>query len=155
LIIRTARIEDSVTLFEWRNDPVTRNSSLNTSIIDWTDHKKWFLDVLNNPNIDIFIAEESTGVPPQLGMCRFNISDDAASAEVSINLNPEYRGKGLAQEILHASVEFFKGQHPTICRLTATIRAENQPSMKIFLAENFVSQGLKDGVVRLELKIEI
>jgi RimJ/RimL family protein N-acetyltransferase len=116
---------------------------------------KWFLDVLNNPNIDIFIAEESTGVPPQLGMCRFNISDDAASAEVSINLNHEYRGKGLAQEILHDSVEFFMAQHPTVCRLTATIKAENLPSMKIFQAENFVSQGLKNGVVRLELKIEI
>lgn len=152
--IRNAGIDDSRNLFEWRNDPNTRNASLNTDEIQWEEHEKWYLSVLKNSNVAIYIAEDIPAQSSPLGMCRFNFSDEAASAEVSINLNPDHRGKGLAQSILHDSLEVFAIQHPQVRELSATIREENLPSMKIFVAENFVSQLTQDGVVQLVLKLK-
>jgi len=152
--IRNAGIDDSRNLFEWRNDPNTRNASLNTQEIQWEEHENWYVSVLQNPNVSIYIAEDFPAQPSPLGMCRFNLSDEAETVEVSINLNPEHRGKGLAQSILHEALEVFALQHPQVRELTATIREENLPSMKIFVAENFVSQLTQDGVVQLVLKLK-
>lgn len=152
--IRNAGIEDSRYLFEWRNDPNTRNASLNNGVIKWEDHEKWYLSVLKNPQVVIYIAEDIPEESSPRGMCRFNLSDDTDSAEVSINLNPEHRGKGLAQSILHDAIGVFTQQHPQVLGLTATIRAENLPSMKIFVSENFVPQRTHDGVVQLNLDLK-
>lgn len=154
MVIRNAGIEDSRYLFEWRNDPNTRNASLNTDEIHWEDHEKWYLVVLQNPKVVIYIAEDIPAESSPLGMCRFNLSDQTDSAEVSINLNPEHRGKGLAQSILHDAIGVFTQHHPQVLELTATIRAENLPSMKIFVSENFVPQRTEDGVVELKLNLE-
>ena len=153
MVIRSAGIEDSRYLFEWRNDPNTRNASLNTDEIQWEEHEKWYLSVLKNPKVVIFIAEDNLSESSPLGMCRFNLSEETDSAEVSINLNPEHRGKGLAQSILHDAIGVFTQQHPQVVDLTATIREENLPSMKIFISEEFVSQSTIDGVVQLSLKV--
>jgi len=154
VVIRNAGIEDSRYLFEWRNDPNTRNASLNTGVIKWEDHEKWYLSVLKNPQVVIYIAEDKPEESSPRGMCRFNLSDETDSAEVSINLNPEHRGKGIAQSILHDAIGVFTQQHPQVLELTATIRAENLPSMKIFVSENFVPQRTHDGVVQLNLDLK-
>ncbi|MDH6423813.1 GNAT family N-acetyltransferase [Aurantimicrobium minutum] len=154
MVIRSAGIEDSRYLFEWRNDPTTRNASLNTDEIHWEEHQKWYLSVLKNPQVVIYIAEDIPAESSPLGMCRFNISEERESAEVSINLNPEHRGKGLAQSILHDAIEVFTTEHPRVIDLTATIREENLPSMKIFVSENFVPQHSQDGVVQLKLNLK-
>lgn len=82
-------------------------------------------------------------------MCRFNISEDQTSAEVSINLNPEYRGKGFAQGVLHDSIQHFLEDYANVGELTATIRTSNSASIKIFHSENFEIQNEEDGVYYL------
>lgn len=154
LIIRNAKIEDSRNLFDWRNDPATRNASLSTTEIPWGDHDVWFSAALENPLIVFYISEELHPEKSQLGMCRFNISANSDIAEVSINLNPLHRGKGLARKILHECIEVFVIQFPEIHTLTATIRDENIPSMKIFLAENFLLQQTIEGIAQLELNVK-
>ena len=133
----------------WRNDPATRLASLNTSEIAWDDHSAWYSDALGKPSIALYISESSNVESESIGMCRFNISENQASAEVSINLNPEYRGKGLAQGVLHDSIQLFSEEFPNVRELTATIRTSNSASIKIFHLENFETLNEVDGVYDL------
>lgn len=154
MIVREARIDDSRFLFEWRNDPDTQKASLSTTEILWGDHEVWFSAALENPLIVFYISEALHPEKSQLGMCRFNISSDSKIAEVSINLNPLHRGKGLARKILHECIEVFVIHFPEINTLTATVRDENIPSMKIFLAENFLLKQQIEGIAQLELNVK-
>lgn len=137
----------------WRNDPTTRLASLNTSEIAWDDHATWYSEALRKPTIAFYISEVITPEAHSIGMCRFNISEDRTSAEVSINLNPEYRGKGLAQGVLRDSIQLFSEEFPTISGLTATIRTSNSASIKIFHSENFETLNEEDGVYHLTLRL--
>lgn len=150
--IRRAQSSDSSALFSWRNDPATRAASLNTSEIAWDEHVKWFSVALHNPKIVFYIATNSAVSADSLGMCRFNISDQSDCAEVSINLNPDFRGKGLAQQILHESLVSFSKEFPLVEELTASIKKENLASLKIFLAEGFTSHASFAGVEYLVFK---
>ncbi len=146
---RRARESDSRDLFMWRNDPATRSASLNNSEITWDDHTAWYSEALRKPTIALYITEISTVESQSIGMCRFNISENLSSAEVSINLNPAYRGKGLAQGVLHDSIQHFSEDFPNVKVITATIRTSNSASIKIFHSENFETQNDKDGVFSL------
>lgn len=146
---RRARESDSRDLFLWRNDPATRSASLNTSEIAWEDHVAWYSEALCKPTIAFYISQSPTVESESIGMCRFNISEDQTSAEVSINLNPEYRGKGFAQGVLHDSIQHFLEDYANVGELTATIRTSNSASIKIFHSENFEIQNEEDGVYYL------
>lgn len=150
--IRRAQISDSRDLFSWRNDPATRAASLNTAEIAWDDHVKWYSVALHNPKIVFYVATNPTVTADSLGMTRFNISEQMDCAEVSINLNPDFRGRGLAQQILHDSLVSFSKEFPLVEELTASIKTENLASMKIFLAEGFASIATNDGVESLAFK---
>lgn len=154
VMIRKAQIGDSKDLFSWRNDETTRIASLNSSEISWDDHVKWYSVALHNPRIVLYIAEDNSLGLASLGMCRFNIAEAQDKAEVSINLNPVFRGKGLAQHILHESIKSFSLEKQSIGLLEAIIKSDNHPSMKIFLAEGFTPQLTQDGVVHLELQLK-
>lgn len=153
IAIRKARTDDSRDLFTWRNDEATRVASLNTSEILWGDHIKWYSSALQNPNIVLYISEDTMLGATSLGMCRFNISEKGDEAEVSINLNPEYRGRGLAQPTLHHALERFAKEFTNIELLTATIRTVNAASLKIFQAEKFIPVSEDGGVITLALRL--
>lgn len=148
--IRSAEQRDSSDLLSWRNDPVTRAASISTEEVSGEDHERWFETALVNPHLVLFIAEQDEE-GESVGMCRFNLDQDQSRAEVSINLNPAFRGKGLAQPILHESIVRFSQRFPHIQELTATIRAENAPSIKIFLGEGFIERCAQDGILELSL----
>ena len=84
------------------------------------------------------VEDESSNNGPAVGMCRFDLADDSASAEVSINLNPRFRGQGLAGPILRAAIERFHSDNRTAQRLTATVRMNNSASAKLFTSAGFL-----------------
>ncbi len=143
IIARRATEQDSEDLFAWRNDPVTRAASVSIDPVSWAEHSDWFAASLANRSRWLFIvmASEDGGAdgaaPAKIGMCRFDVQPDGASAEVSINLNPDYRGRGLAGEVLRMAIqEFRRGVSPELA-LTATIRSSNQASVSIFERAGF------------------
>ena len=48
--VRKAELSDSKTIFEWRNDKLTREMSHTTDIVDWEGHSNWFASSLENEN---------------------------------------------------------------------------------------------------------
>lgn len=132
--IRRAKSTDSADLFQWRNDVGTRAASISTDIVEWTDHNEWLATSLESQSRWLYIALAGEGDDAaRLGMCRFDLGSDGASVEVSINLNPDYRGRGLAVQILSESIRVFRDSddHGKM-RLTATIRPDNRASTTTF-----------------------
>ena len=140
--LRPARLEDSAAVFAWRNDPLTRAMSRSARPVTWDDHQRWFAAVIDVPSRRVMIAE---GAGEQLAVLRFDRMDgrdgtDAGEGawEVSINLNPAWRGRGLGAAVLRAACDGFQG--PGAClSLHAEIRAENAASRRIFEAAGFLA----------------
>lgn len=126
LTLRPATQDDSRTLYKWRNDWLTRANSINTEIVPWEGHTKWFAASLANPARQLMIAEVD-GVA--VGMVRI---DDGE--ELSWTVGPEFRGKGYAKEMVSAAA--FPGA-------IAKIKAGNIASQKVAAAAGFTLN--KDG----------
>jgi RimJ/RimL family protein N-acetyltransferase len=136
LTIRPAVPSDGGALFEWRNDSDSRAASLSQDAIPRDTHDRWFASSLASPTRWIFLAVD-TASGDRVGMCRFDLDDDASSAEVSINLGPDWRGRGLSGEVLGGGIAAFREAHPPAVPLTASIRSTNAASARLFTAAGF------------------
>lgn len=138
--MRRATTADARDVFEWRNDPQTRLASISQDPIDWDAHAAWFTRSLHDDDRRLYIAEDpdaeqSSGA---IGMVRFDLLDGHRTAEVSINLNPGWRGRGRSAETLLAGVAALREEHGAVPELLATIRRENTVSVRLFEGAGFV-----------------
>lgn len=125
--LRNATIADAQDLLAWRNDSSARAMSVNAEVIAYDRHIAWLTAALGDPDIALFIAESDAG---KIGVCRFDATPDGDAAEVSINLNPAFRGRGLAQRVLLTGIALYS--HHRALPLKARIKAGNAPSAAIF-----------------------
>lgn len=145
---RFAGSEDSRDLFDWRNDEVTRQMSRNTDPVPWESHTTWYENALADPKRKILIAETPEG---KVGMVRFDYQEEEGSAEININLNPEFRGKRLAQPVLDGACDFAHSELK-LSRIYAEIRTINIASIKIFERAGFEYLPQEtEGIIRMEL----
>lgn len=112
--IRAATIDDARILFDWRNDPLTREMSRNTAMVDWLQHIGWLTAWLARPRPNLFIAELAEPVGT------FRVDDD----EVSYTVAPAYRGGGIGTQMLIEARKMFGP-------LRAEIFERNEASIKI------------------------
>ncbi len=124
---------DSADIFAWRNDEATRVASISQALVAPAEHDRWYSRVLADPDRVLYVVWTSG---ERVGLCRFD--RDGSFAEVSINLNPAFRGRGLAEPVLRASIERYREDSGRGIALTATIRPENIASQRIFAALGFV-----------------
>ena len=54
--ITKASNNDSLDIFQWRNDPLTRQNSINTDPVSLKDHNQRFNEVLNSRNTELLIG---------------------------------------------------------------------------------------------------
>lgn len=141
ITIRAADPGDEQALYDWRNDPQTRAASGSSQPISREDHREWYVRSLTSPARSILIAIDDEAV--SMGMVRFDRDDNGA--EVSINLNPAFRGRGLGAEVLRAGIADFESRWPST-PLRARIRAANPASIRLFEAVGFVYAGEHDGM---------
>jgi RimJ/RimL family protein N-acetyltransferase len=133
-------LDDAQVLFEWRNDLDTRQASISTQSLEWSEHIQWLVAALADASRHIYIVEDdAVRAHRSIGVCRFDVEGglSAAAAEVSINLNPAVRGHGLAGPVLDAAIERFRSDTAGATELRATIRPTNVASTKVFLAAGF------------------
>ena len=136
MIIRRAVPADRDDLLCWRNDPATRAMARSSDPVSADEHARWFEAVLFDPQRHLFIGEEPGF---KVGMCRFDREPGTRLIEVSINLNPLARGRGLSAQLLATAVAALPA--PDALRLRATIRRDNLPSIRCFLRCGFVLAG--------------
>jgi RimJ/RimL family protein N-acetyltransferase len=129
-ILRAAVLEDAEIVFQWRNDPTTRQVSFHSEEILWETHQNWFQQSLANPNRRIYIGEVMPQKVP-FGQVRFDITSPH-EAEISIVIAPEWRGKGMGGMIIREGIALFRTEHPEIYIIIAFIKPDNIPSKKLF-----------------------
>jgi RimJ/RimL family protein N-acetyltransferase len=139
IVLRSAVPEDGGLLWEWANDPVTRQSSFSTAPIALDEHLRWLALVLDDAGRSLFIAELD-GHP--VGQVRLDRIDD--SAIISVSIAPEARGRGLAAEVIRSAIR--SAEVPVV----AHVRASNEPSRKAFRRAGFQLVDRVDDVERYE-----
>lgn len=129
--VRAATLADESTLYEWRNDPRTRIASRNRDAIPFNVHVEWLHAVLLDPGRILLIGETEEHVA--IGTVRFDARADGPGSafEVSVNVAPSHRGRGLSRHLLLTAEEHLREAvgGPTVL---ANIRPENAPSLKLF-----------------------
>jgi RimJ/RimL family protein N-acetyltransferase len=134
--LRAATEDDCLDLWRWRNDPVTRAMSRTADEVELAAHTAWCRGALRNPKITLLIGETSEG---KVGMVRF---DHGPEPEVSINLNPDFRGKGLSHALLDQALAQVGGV------VFAEIKDENAASRRLFERAGFHRIGGGGGLGR-------
>jgi RimJ/RimL family protein N-acetyltransferase len=125
--IRYAENNDSLDIFTWRNDPISIKMFISNNKVTLEEHKKWFESSLKNTLRTIYIG---TLNEEKIGICRFDCNQQMTRANISLNLNPSMRGKGLSYQFLSESIKKYKKIKQI--KLTSKIMIENKISLKIF-----------------------
>lgn len=136
MILRAATLDDARDVWAWRQDPHTRAMSRVQDEIDLDSHLSWFARSLADPARRLLVGEAAG---EKIGMVRF---DRGAQLEVSINVNPACRSRGYGRLLLSRAMEMVEGE------VWAEIREENLASQRLFEAEGFELQSVRDGFRR-------
>lgn len=136
LAVRPAVLADSLDVLAWRNDPHTRAMSRNQDEVDAAAHQAWFERALSDPRRALLIGEIDGA---KVGMVRI---DRGEETEVSINLNPAHRGRGLAYALLTQALASVRED------VWAEIRDGNAASLRLFERAGFELQSTTDGLRR-------
>lgn len=125
LRLERATLADAGLLLDWRNDPLARAMSFNTSEVAWDDHKRWLKEQLADDRVQLFIgtAEE---VP--VGQVRVDLREEAGV--LSYSVDPALRGRGFGEALVRKAV--CSCIDPPQGGFVANVRAENIASRKIF-----------------------
>jgi len=135
ITLREATCDDSSALFEWRNDLQTREMSKDTELIDISSHSEWLSQVIGDFNRILLIAELNGSA---IGVTRFDLNKESKDVNVSINLNPEFRGLGLSSPMLMNSINYILARNQWILLLKAEVNIRNQASKRTFARNGFV-----------------
>lgn len=129
LLVRRARPEDSLRIWEIRNTLQSRQASINQDEVAWEKHEPWFQQKYIASEANACFALDYMG--KTVGYCRFDSEND--SFRVSIALDPAYHSRGFGGLFLLEVCTRF-GEHKT---LIAEVRKENESSFRIFEKAGF------------------
>lgn len=130
--IRIVNESDSPKLFEWRNHQTIRAVSKNTEIIEWTDHKSWFVKVQADKTRAFLIGEINN---EPVGVVRFDHSGETAL--VSIYLIPDSGFNGQGHNLLLRAEEWLKTHHTHIKSIKAEVLDGNTTSQRLFAGADY------------------
>ncbi|OZB39913.1 MAG: hypothetical protein B7X50_09155 [Alishewanella sp. 34-51-39] len=120
LELRLATLQDAECLLLWRNDVETRKFSINKMKITEHQHMEWLHQSLSNPQRKLYIVECQK---QPVGTVRVDTKKDCHY--ISWTVAPDYRGKGIAKNMVKLLVNKLKG------RVVAEILPLNTASIKV------------------------
>jgi len=130
--LRPVTMHDALELLQWKNDSVTRANAIVTSgIIYWSDHLAWLEKRLAKPGFYLICEGDA-----KCGWIRFDIADEI---EVAIVLDPKYRGKKVASQILGVACSLVQDRYRK--PLFAKIVDGNTASYTVFVKAGFKPDG--------------
>jgi UDP-2,4-diacetamido-2,4,6-trideoxy-beta-L-altropyranose hydrolase len=132
ICLRPVSYSDIELLWEWANDPVTRQNSFDSAKIPWEEHSAWCQKKLSEAGCRLWIASNGGNAP--VGCVRFDGKESEAT--ISLTVAPNARGKGYGTKIIQQSCDRLFAESPF--RLVhAYIKPENIASVKVFEAAGF------------------
>ncbi len=147
LLARKVILEDCEVIWQWWNDPVTRSMMKNNDPVPWKQHCVWYENLLKDDSRILCMGLLDN---LKIGVVRFD-TQGVGVYEVSINMNPQVRGKGLGWQVLKKSIEFMTKQRKVV-KFFATFKKTNVPSKRTFEKAGFsISEELKYHCERMKL----
>jgi UDP-2,4-diacetamido-2,4,6-trideoxy-beta-L-altropyranose hydrolase len=134
--LRPITEDDFNTIFVWRNDRETRRYFKNPDPIKRKSHLAWCTKIQLDPDSAHLIGERD-GKP--VGVLFYNLH--GLTAEVSIYLVPELRGRRLGSELLKAGTTWISANHPLVRKLKAYVDIDNVSSAKVFKKSGYTASG--------------
>ena len=145
ILIRKAKHSDSKDIFSWRNDDLSLSMFRDSKIVLWDEHSIWFEERINNKNYLFLIGEKNN---TKIGVIRFDVYKNYS--EVSVNLNPEQRGKNLSRNFLALGCNYYFNLLDK--KIISEIKSINIKSLKIFESVGFNETGNKENFICYELR---
>ena len=146
LTLRKATIEDLGGITEIYNEAIRNTTAtFDTQPKTLEEQKTWFQN--HQPNYPVLIAEQDRLVVGWASLSKW--SDRCAysyTAEASIYIKGEYRGKGIGKQLLEAVLQ--EGKNISLHTVIARIAGENKASMHLFRSEGFKNIGVMREVGR-------
>lgn len=143
---KLANFEHSKKIWEWRNDEITREMSINSEFISWEIHNEWFESTLNDSNKYLYVGYLEKDI---VGIVRFDkYYDEENCFLININIDPSMRNLGLGKIFLKQSIKKFFGEVKDADYIIADIKKENQASIKIFYNSDFRIQEINKEIIR-------
>ena len=136
ITLRDATVEDCLRIWEWRNEPLTRESSFDTSCIPYQDHERWFLLKLRDQGTEILIATNADS--RAVGYVRFSIIND--QAEISVSVDRCERGQGYGSAVIRVGSDRVL-RNNTVKRIVAYVKNDNPLSLATFKRAGFILSG--------------
>ncbi len=133
LKLRRALNEDCKDLWVWRNNREVRKICSKLEPVPWSEHKEWFYLKMNDAQTKIFIAYQKD---KKLGVIRFEII--GKFVRVSVNLNPDFFGRGLGSRLIKLGTEKFVTETKSNKPIIAEIKRDNIVSRKAFQKAGFI-----------------
>lgn len=120
----------------WVNDPDVRRSSLQTGLISFEKHCRWFQARLSSDNALMYVLVDSDDLP--VGQIRFERSESERNqALVSFSLDRLARGHGIAGCLLSLGLDAMRHQWGQKMCVVAEVKTENLASVRVFLRAGF------------------
>ncbi len=127
--LRQASMDDCGMIWQWRNSEPVRRYSGDGEPIAWQTHQHWLQRTLLDPERHLLVAECRGAA---VGVLRYDIDTEAASAEVSLYLDPDRHGQGLGTALLRAGHDWLRRHRPEVTWITAVVRNANTASQALF-----------------------
>ena len=131
--LRLATHADARLLWEWANDPVTRQASFSTSWIAWEDHLSWLGALLASPTSLLLVGVDDDGGP--IGQIRFERSGTVAQVHVSVA--PGRRGQGYGATLVRVGAARAFAHWSDVREIVGLVKVDNTLSARAFQAAGF------------------
>jgi RimJ/RimL family protein N-acetyltransferase len=138
--------EHALMVMTWRNDPMTLSMSFHREPKLWETFWPEFQETyfLNPPELHpVFARLEGK----RIGFLKFNpvphpFGLPRSTVDISINIAPASRAKGLGRKVIAASLEHLRSRG--VGSVFAEVLAHNEASIKSFTAVGFMPIGTRD-----------
>jgi len=148
LVARAPTLEDARLLWEWRNDPATRESSRSSAEVPWDDHLAWLADSLDRADRMLLLVQDEAG---PVGTVRWDLARDREGErewEVSIAVAPQRRRQSLARPLLRAGEEALSAMARSsatgVTAYLAVVHIDNDASVRLFETSAYIPDAPPD-----------
>lgn len=138
LSFRKATLADVKLYFDWANDPIVREQSYNSNVIDFENHKKWFETKLEDESCMLLLFQNEEKL--NIGQIRVQ-KENEKEALIGISIAAENRGTGLAKEMLLLASDYFLEINECYL-INAYIKEQNVSSKQAFVKAGFEFQNI-------------
>ena len=124
--LREMNKEDLLVVFNWRNHPNIRKFMVNTEVVNFSEHEKWFLEKTTDPLTRILIFENNT---TKTGFVNFKISEDQTSAIWGFYKSPN-APSGFGTVLCGAALQY-AFNNINLAEVIGLVRLDNPVSMRL------------------------